>query len=146
MFIRIELLEQVRFAAADWLRTIGDSLTVPLPGPICYEIPKVIKEFRSEQEPYHLSFSGITQYGRHVCALVEVESRPSPLAIEFAATEGTWTGSGSTWFTGEFLVSLNNGDIVRATLRERMVATQKYPDDSTVPNPVMLVTELRQLN
>jgi hypothetical protein len=146
MFIPIELLEQLRYTAAARLRRIGDTLTIALPGPICYEVPQVIKQFRLERQPYRLTFSGITQYGRHACAIIEMESEPSPLSIEFAATEGTWTGSGSTWLTGNFLVALDNGDIVSATVRERMVASQKYPDESTAPNPVMFITKLHQVN
>jgi hypothetical protein len=146
MFIPIELVEQLRYTAASKLARIGDSLTVALPGPICFDIPEVIKEFRLEQQPYRLRFSGITKFRHYACAVIEIESDPSLLSIEFAATQGTWTGSGSTWFSGEFLVSLADGNIVSATLRDRMEATQKYPDDSTAPNPVLTVTKLTQLN
>jgi hypothetical protein len=145
-FMPIEILEQLHFTLGRRLALIGDTARVALPGAICIEVPKVIESYRVEQQPYHLTLSGITLFRESPCAIVSIESDPSPLQIEFPSTKGSWTGSGSTSLTGQFLVSLDRGTIVSATLRERLVASQTRPDGTTVENPVVTITRLRQAN
>lgn len=145
-FISIEVLEQLRFTFGRRLGLIGDTATLALPGAVCIQVPRVVKSYRVEQRPYHLTLSGITLFGKRPCAIVSIESDPSPVQIEFPSTDGDWIGSGSTSLTGQFLVSLDRGYIVSATLRERLVALQTLPDGTTVENPVVTITKLRQIN
>jgi hypothetical protein len=144
MLARLRLIEQLRVNAGRRLSRIGDSVTIRVPAPLCYEVPKIIKSYALELQPFKLVFAGLSIDHGEPCAQIRVEARPSPFLLELASDPGkSITGEGTLAIYGEFLVAVDDGAIVSLDLTERMVGALNMAGESR-QNLVNTTYELRR--
>jgi hypothetical protein len=140
------IFEQLRFTAGRQLAYIGDTLTMALPAPICFKLPGIVNSYHLDQKPFHLRVAGITKHGGVPCAIVDLSSRPSELEIDFVSRDPkvAIAGIGSSMILGDFLVSLVDGQLVGATVYDRLEALLMI-DDKSKSNRVQTISRLSSL-
>ncbi len=146
-FTLIRLLEQFRFMAGRKLSYIGDSTTISLPGPICYEMPGVVKRSELHFQPCTIKILGIGKYHADPCILLKLESQPSALDLALINVNGEIVAAkGTNQLSGEFMISLKTGVLVSADLRERLTAKIDVGSNSARINNRIITTRLRAVN
>jgi hypothetical protein len=139
----VRIADQLRFAAGRRLVKVGDTVTIAWPKPICYSIEKVIKESRLEQKPFKLTLSGLTSYAGQPCATIKVTSQVSPYKVRIYSTDTSEVvAEGTSLINGEFLVTLNRGELVNLKWEERTETNITLPNGNTKNNRVLKKTEL----
>ena len=142
-FTVVRLIEQFRYMAGRSLAYIGDTAVFELPSKICYDMPGLVNSARIYEQPYHMRVLGISRYGNEPCALIEVNSRPSPIFITFVNTEGEEVEAvGSRMLTGRVSVSLRNGALLATDIQQRLQGRMKGGGFDT-HNQRVIYTRLR---
>lgn len=143
-FTLIRLINQFRFMAGRQLGYIGDTVTMKLPGNICYQLSGLVQDYKLYQQPYKIWVAGISRYGKDPCALLHIEADPSPLRLDFITRTGKiLKARGSKALSGEFLVALSNGALLSADLTERLTGHMAVGEDYESLNNRVIVTRLR---
>lgn len=143
----LRLLEQLRFSAGIKLSKVGDTAVVAFPAPICYSIEQVIDSFHLDLAPQVLELTGLTSLGKRACALVTIKPSTSPFRVYmWTGTEATFVTVGSLTISGTFLVALDDGDILKASILDRSDAIITVPGGKSGPNRRLRGFTLRQTN
>ena len=120
-FLPAKIIEQLRYTVGKRLRKVGDTATIAWPKPICYEVQNIIKTSRVDQKPFKLKLTGLTSYRGTPCATVSIASAISPYRVDmYSPDTNSYTALGTSQITGEFQVSLKNGNIMYAKMSERL--------------------------
>lgn len=144
-FIPYKVIEQIRLALGQKLTYVGDTVTFKFPKPICFNLPKVINNYRLEFAPWTIILEGVTRYNGIPCAIVSFESNFDYLQVEIYSTPKTSIkAEGSSCLYGQFLVSLNKGLLVKATFHDRSDTEVDWPNGTSRLNRVLKTYELRQ--
>jgi len=142
-FLPAKILGELHYAAGNRLSKVGDTATVVWPKPICFSIKRVINELVLEQKPFLLKLTGLTSYRGTPCATVSVTGAVSPYRMEMYSTDSTsFKAKGTSQMTGEFRVSLKNGNMMHAKIIERLETTITRPDKQIITRKVIKTTEL----
>lgn len=146
LYIYTRILEQFRFSAGLQLSKVGDQATISMPA-ICHKIPEVINNFRLEPTKFVLELTGIGKYGNRPCALISI--KPATAAISVSIWAGgaySFEGKGTVEISGNFVIALDDGDIVSADISERSDVNLVDPDKKAAMNSAAKIISLRQLN
>lgn len=143
----LRLVEQLRFSAGLQLSKVGDTAVVEFKAPWCYKVEKVVNNFRMDMAPQVLELTGLTSLGSRPCAIVSIRPSISPYRVDiWTGTEHTYYTAGSLTISGNFLVALDDGEILKATLLERADNKTVLPDNSSKPSQRLRGFTLRQTN
>ncbi len=143
----LRLIEQFRFTAGLRLSKIGDTVRISLPGPICEKINGVINLSKIELAPQLLELTGLTKYGSTPCAIVTLRPSTSKASLDIYNRAGLpLVGNGTMALAAMFTVSLDDGDILSATITERSDSNMKGLDGNLRLNRRHRTLRLRQLN
>jgi hypothetical protein len=142
-FLPAKILGELYYAASHRLTKVGDTTTIVWPKPIRFTINKVINELFLNQKPFFLTLTGVTSYRGTQCATVSVKGGISPYLMDMYSTDSTsFKAKGTSQITGEFQVSLLNGNIMHAKLGERLETTITLPNKKTQTRKAVNTTEL----
>ncbi len=143
----IRLWEEARFLLGNELKKIGDSASLSLPAPLCYDVPGVIKQHHVKLARQVFELSGITQFRGRACAVVKVHPSQSIVDADLANLPGaSMPAKGSLSLGGELLISLDKGQILQAAWSTRTQVLVEKPDGSAARSDARDVYLLRQLN
>ena len=138
-----KIMEQLHYTVGKRLSKVGDTATIAWPKPICYSIKKVINESIVEQKPFKLTLTGLTSYRGTPCATISIASAISPYRVDMYSPDTTsFKALGTSQITGEFQVSLKNGNIAYAKMSERLETSITETGMPVRKNRVIKNTEL----
>jgi len=142
-FLPAKILEQLHNTAGKRLRKVGDTATIAWPKPICYGVQKIVETSRVDQKPFKLTLTGLTSYRDMPCATISIASAISPYFVDMYSPDTTsFKALGTSQITGEFQVSLKNGNIVYAKMSERLETSITQTNLPVRKNTVIKNTEL----
>ncbi len=143
-----QLLEQMRFSLGQQLKKIGDTAVFALPAPICHTLPRVFYNYRFDLKPLTLELAALSSFKNRPCALVKIRPSQSNLNLNVSGVEnkpGVQIDAKLT-LQAELLVALDNGQIVSATLSERVFGTTSAEGASPSQSRYQRILAFKQLN
>lgn len=142
-FLPAKLIEQLRYSAGRRLTKVGDTTTIVWPKAICYSVDKIVRESRVDQKPFKLTLTGLSTYRGTPCASVSFSSPVSFYRVELIPQDSSeFIATGTALVSGDFLVSLSNGNITYARMTERLETIVKQTGLPDRPNRIVKYTEL----
>ena len=142
-FLPAKIMEQLHYTVGGRLSKIGDTATIAWPKPICYEVQNVVKTSRVDQKPFKLTLTGLMSYRGTPCATISIASAISPYSVDMYSPDTiSYKALGTSQITGEFQVSLKNGNIVYAKMSERLETSITETGAPVSKNRVIKNTEL----
>ncbi|MGB5106579.1 MAG: hypothetical protein WBP29_06495 [Candidatus Zixiibacteriota bacterium] len=145
-YLYLRLLEQLRFSAGPKLSKVGDTVTIVLPD-LCLKISQVVNSYKLASASHVLELTGLGKYGNRPTALIAIRPSKSSVTVSIWAGDSySYEGAGTIELSGNFVVALDDGDIVSAEITERSDVNLVHPDKSENMNSAIKVLNLRQLN
>jgi hypothetical protein len=142
-FLPAKIIEQLHYTVGRRLSKVGDTATIAWPKPICYDVQKIIEKSSVDQKPFKLTLTGLSSYRGTPCATVSIASAISPYRVDmYTPDTSSFKALGTSQITGEFQVSLKNGNIVHAKMSERLETSITETNVPVRKNSVVKNTEL----